>query len=326
MKLRAATLKEFGPASDCLEVQESPMPTGAPGQVLVEMLRAPVNPADINVVEGKYGILPELPAIIGNEGIGRVVGGSLPEGWGLGDLVVPLLSGNWCSHRWLAPGDLVRIPSTTPPDQAAMLSVNPLTALALIEHGIEKQGLEPGDWIAQNAANSALGQSVIQIAKALGFHTWNLVRRPEVAAELRALGADCVVVEGEDDAAEPPEAAPKFAINAVGGASALRLANQLAPGGWVVTVGAMARQPLKIPNGLLIFKNLTFAGFWLAEWRNRTPKSEVDQRIQRLAEWMTIGKLQIAISAHFSLDEVHAALDAAATDQRSGKVLLNLAE
>ena len=59
---------------------------------------------------------------------------------------------------------------------------------------------------------------------------------------------------------------PRLGLNAVGGASALNLANALSDFGVLVTYGAMARQPLKIPNGLLIFRNLEFKGFWASRW------------------------------------------------------------
>ncbi len=118
--------------------------------------------------------------------------------------------------------------------------------------------------MVQNAANSAVGRSVIQIARARGLKTLNVVRRPELIDELKALGADVVVTEDTDLRTSVEElcggSRPRLALNAVGGASALNLANALADRGTHVTYGAMGRQPLKIPNGLLIFREITFRG------------------------------------------------------------------
>lgn len=104
---------------------------------------------------------------------------------------------------------------------------------------------------------------MIQIAHELGCKTVNVVRREELVDELHAEGGDVVLVDGEKLRDEVKEATSRASIrlglNAVGGDSALRLANCLAPGGTVVTFGAMSLQPLKIPNGLLIFKDLRFA-------------------------------------------------------------------
>ena len=131
--------------------------------------------------------------------------------------------------------------------------------------------LQPGDWVLQNAANSAVGRAVIVMAKSMGVHTVNIVRRPELIPELRALGADHVFVESDDwceqigdVVADGPRRGWRF--NAVGGESALRLANALSREGVLVTYGGMGRQPMRIPNGLLIFKNLVWTGFWITAW------------------------------------------------------------
>ena len=112
----------------------------------------------------------------------------------------------------------------------------------------------------QNAANSAAGRAVIQIAHELGFKTVNVVRRAELIDELRAEGGDVVLMDGEklrDEVKAATSGAPiRLGLNAVGGESALHLANCLAFGGTLVSFGAMSMQPLKIPTGLLIFKDL----------------------------------------------------------------------
>ena len=149
-----------------------------------------------------------------------------------------------------------------------MLKINPMTAWRLLHDYVD---LKSGDWLIQNAANSAAGRAVIQIARELGFKTVNVVRREELIDELRAEGGDVVLVDGENLRDEVKDAttsdAPiRLGLNAVGGSSALRLANCLAPESTMVTFGAMSLQPLKIPNGLLIFKDLRFRGIWINKW------------------------------------------------------------
>ena len=138
--------------------------------------------------------------------------------------------------------------------------------------------LEHDDWVIQNAANSAAGRAVIQIARELGYKTVNVVRREELIDELRAEGGDVVLVDGENCAIKCSEqpAARKFklGLNAVGGDSALRLANCLAPDGTMVTFGAMSLQPVKIPNGLFIFKDLRFRGIWINKWYDNATQAE----------------------------------------------------
>lgn len=324
--MKAAVLFGFGSAGENLKVEDRPAPAPGTGEVKLAMLAAPINPADLNIIEGKYGELPELPAVIGNEGAGRVVAvGDGVENFEPGDLVAVLQRGTWAEEITLPASEVVRLPRDLDPLQAAMLGVNPPTALLMLRQFVS---LGPGDWVVQNAANSAVGRCVIQIARRLGLNTLNVVRREELIPELRALGADGVVLETTDLRKEARGlcggSQPRLGLNAVGGASALNLANALAPGSSLVTYGAMSLQPLKIPNGLLIFKGLRFEGFWLTRWKKKAPAGERDAVYQELAQWMKAGDFVVAIHRLFGLEAVHEAIEEARKEGRSGKVLLRL--
>ena len=78
--MKIAQLNAFGPPPemvDCIEVAEPGPP--AAGEVLIEMLAGPINPAELLIIEGKYASKPPLPARLGIEGAGRVlaVGGGV---------------------------------------------------------------------------------------------------------------------------------------------------------------------------------------------------------------------------------------------------------
>ncbi len=321
-----AQLTAFGAAPEVLRVADLPRPRPGAGELLLEMLAAPINPADLNVIEGKYGTLPDLPAVIGNEGVGRVVEiGPEVCGFAVGDLVLPMRSGTWTQFILATSEDVVPLPPGVDTFQASMFTVNPPTAWGLLDAYVK---LQPGDWVVQNAANSAVGRCVIQIAKSRGVRTLNVVRRPELVEELLAIGADAVVTE-ETDLREAVKSLcgrerPRLALNAVGGASALNLANALADRGVHVTYGAMGRQPLKIPNGLLIFRNLSFQGFWLNKWKDELPYAAVVETFVTLTRLSLEGKLHMPVHKVFPLPEVHAAVAEASGDKRSGKVLLDL--
>lgn len=307
-----------------LSVEELDCPEPGEGEVLVEMLASPVNPADLNIIEGKYGQLPDLPATIGNEGVGRVARlGPGAAGISEGDLVLPLTRGNWMQFQTAPALQVMRLPAGLDVFQAAMLSANPPSAWGMLEDFVPLKG---GDWIVQNAANSAVGRCVIQIARSRGIRTLNVVRREELVDELKAIGADEVVLEKANLQEIAPslcgESLPKLGLNGVGGASALNLANALAYEGTLVTYGAMARQPLKIPNGLLIFKGLKFEGFWLR--RMVEDGARMREAVTALAELSAQGSLHMAVHKVFGLTELHAALEEAGREQRSGKVLIDL--
>ena len=320
----ACRLTAFGQKPPACSIENISLFEPGPNEVLVRMLAAPINPADLNVIEGTYGELPALPCTIGNEGVGVVdkVGSSV-RGFVSGQAVLPLAFGTWVEQMLVPVESLIALPEGLDPMQASMLGVNPATAWRMIHDFTE---LQPGDWIVQNAANSGVGRSVIQLARALGLRTLNVVRRPELIDELVGLGADVVVTEDVDLRKNAAQLCggvePKLGFNAVGGASALNIANALAAGSSLVTYGAMSRQPLKIPNGLLIFKNLNFCGFWLRRWKENATTHELQSTYQALADFLARGILHTPIHAVFPLSEVQKAVEIAAQEKRSGKVIL----
>jgi NADPH:quinone reductase-like Zn-dependent oxidoreductase len=186
---------QFGKPAETLEVAEfSPRPPEA-GEVLLRILAAPVNPADLNTIEGTYGVKPALPAVPGIEGCGEVVESGSPD-YQPGDRVIFLRrAATWSTHTTVAADSLFKLPAGIDPVQAAMLKVNPATAWQLL-HGFEK--LTKGDWIVQNLGNSAVGRCVIQIARDLGIHTVSFVRNADQFAGLKSLGADHVLLDDED--------------------------------------------------------------------------------------------------------------------------------
>jgi trans-2-enoyl-CoA reductase len=288
------------------------------------MTAAPINPADLNSIEGKYPVRPPLPATPGMEGAGTVVEvGSGVRNLALGtSVILPHGFGTWREACAVAAERLVPVPAEIDPIQAAMLKVNPITAWRMLHDFVS---LQPGDWLIQNAANSAAGLCVIQIARELGYRTVNIVRRAELVDELRAEGGDVVLVDGEnvrDEVAAATECAPiRLALNAVGGDNALRMAKTLAPDATIVTYGAMSLQPMCIPNGMLIFKNLRFTGFWVNKWYDA---ATAEQRAETFAPVFAMaqrGLLRTKVEKIYPLSEAKAAVTHAAQAKRGGKIV-----
>jgi len=295
----------------------------------VKMRAAPVNPADLNQIEGKYPVRPQLPATPGFEGAGVIaeVAANVTN-VAVGDLVIlPHNVGTWRDAVAVKAEDLVVVPAGIEPVDAAMLKINPMTAWRLLHDYVD---LKKGDWLIQNAANSAAGRAVIQIARELGYKTLNVVRRAELIDELQSEGGDVVLVDGESLREEVKAAvngAPiRLGLNAVGGPSALRLANCLAPGSTVVTFGAMSLQPLKIPNGLLIFKDLRFRGIWINKWYDNATREERMETYRPLFEMAKRGLLKTKVEKAYPLSEVKAAVDQAAQGKRRGKIIFEFAQ
>jgi mitochondrial enoyl-[acyl-carrier protein] reductase / trans-2-enoyl-CoA reductase len=322
--ISAAVYETHGNPADVLRIESRPWPTSATGEVIVKMRAAPINPADLNQIEGKYPVRAELPATPGFEGAGIVAEADRDvTNVAAGALVIlPHNIGTWRDAVAVKADELVVVPAGIEPVHAAMLKINPMTAWRLLHDYVD---LDRGDWLIQNAANSAAGRAVIQIAHELGYKTVNVVRRSELIGELRAEGGDVVLVDSENLRHEVEDAIGgppiRLGLNAVGGESALRLANCLAPGSTLVTYGAMSLQPLKIPNGLLIFKDLRFRGIWINKWYDNATPAQRMEAFKPLFGMAKRGLLQTKVEKAYPLSEAKTAVAHAARGQRSGKII-----
>ncbi|MBN2328653.1 MAG: 2-enoyl thioester reductase domain-containing protein [Candidatus Omnitrophica bacterium] len=327
MNYKGLCIHEHGAPNDVIRIEPLRLPHLNPHDVLIEMNASPINPADINLIEGKYPVPVSFPLIPGNEGIGRIaqVGGEV-EGLRVGQAVIPgPKSTSWCEAQIQDSRDVIPVPDDIPLHTASMLSVNPTTAWRLLHDFID---LKPGDWVVQNAANSALGQCVIQIAHYLGLKTCNLVRREELIEPLMKLGATTVIASEDprmtDILDRTGGAEIHLGINAVGGRSVVEMAKALAPQSTIVTVGAMGMRPMKIPNGLLIFKNITFAGFWLKIWSQNSSREQNQEMFDAILGMAAQGKLQVPVEATYPLEEAVAAIQHASKGSRNGKILFEM--
>lgn len=319
---RRLVFRANGSPAEVLEVERFAIPPLRPGEVRIRVLAAPINPADLNTIEGTYGVKPPLPATPGIEGYGTVESsesGDFSEGDGV---IFLRRAGSWASHVTMPADTLFKVQAVMDPLQAAMLKVNPATAWRLLHTtGHAPQGL----WVVQNAGNSAVGRCVIQLARERGVKTISFVRRPELAEELRDLGADEVFTDDADGLESAQNAMggaeAVLAFNAVGGDSALRLMKLLAEGATHVTYGAMGRRPLTVPNGPLIFRDIRLQGLWVTRWLETAGRQEVEAVYRSLAERVAAGKLHQPVDTTFPFENFAEALARLEAPERNGKVL-----
>jgi mitochondrial enoyl-[acyl-carrier protein] reductase / trans-2-enoyl-CoA reductase len=304
--------------------EEQTLPAVGEKQVRIEIKLAPINPSDINTLEGTYAQLPELPAVGGREAVGVVVEiGSAVKDLKVGQLVEPPPAlGAWRQQVVADADKVLPFPEGLSVEQAAVLSVNPATARLMLTEFVD---LKPGDFVIQNAANSGVGRSVIEIAKARGLKTINLVRREELIAELKALGADHVLLDDDTlrhKLKEVTGGAPiKLALNTVGGDSAFRLTFTLAQGGIMVTYGGMSKQPIRLGTGLLIFKDIQLRGFWVTRWYKKASREQVLTLWEELGALARKGAFRLPIEKRYPLTEFKQALEHAQQSSRGGKIV-----
>lgn len=319
---QALTYSTFGKPQEVLRLEERPVSDPGPGEVRLRILAAPIHPSDIGIILGKYGKLPTLPAVGGREGVAEVVEtGEGVDSVALGDsVVVPSGTGSWQTAATVPAEDLIVVPKEIPVEMAAMVMVNPPTAWRLLRDA----NLSEGDWVVQNAANSAVGLHVIEMARHLGLKTLNVVRREELVEPLLKLGADQVVLEEsgyEKKVSELTGGAPvKLALNSVGGESALRLVNALAEDGLHITFGAMTFDAVRFPTRQLIFNGLVMQGFWMDKWLRTQSRARIQIMFDKIFDLMAKGIVKPSVEHVYPISDYKAALEAVARP-RLGKIL-----
>jgi len=325
-----AEYRTRGPVpQDVIEAVPFEKPKLVAGQVLLEMLAAPINPSDVLTLTGQYGILPPLPAIGGNEGVAKVVehgpGVTGPE---LGQTVLlPIGIGTWATHMVADAKSLVSLPNGVDPIQLSMISINPPTAYLMLSEFVD---LQKGDWVIQNAANSGVGSYLIALAKLRGLKTVNVVRRESLVAPMLAAGADVVLVDGEVDglslakrvSAATGGTAIKLGIDAVGGAATNRLGETLGDGATLVNYGAMSGEPCTLAPTIIIFKDITIRGFWLAKWFRTVAPERQKEVFGTIINLIATGKLSAPIHATYNVKDIRQAVAVAAVGERKGKVII----
>src|SRR6202162_1545402 len=321
--MRAVQLTAYGNPVEGLKYVDIPGPDApGPNQVLIGVEFCPINPSDLLLAEGIYALRPALPTVIGNEGVGRVLNvGPGVRNVKVGDRVLPPLSiFTWRERMVVSANGLFALPPDADPRQLSMLAINPPTAALLLSEFVN---LKPGDWVVQNSANSGVARWVIAFAKTRGVKTVNIVRRPELVTELKAIGGDVVVVDSPDVSKEIKaavgQAELRLALDGVSGPATGVLASTLSPHGTLVSYAAMSLGPMSISPLDVIFKPLTVRGFWLGH-----PESaaKIAPAAAQAAEMIASGQVHIPVAATYTLASIK---EAVAHAQRGGKTLLDVA-
>ena len=322
-------LNKVGDPAEVLEVKTGTRMPLQTGEVRVSVLATPIHPATLLQIAGKYGVDPVLPSTPGNEGVGRVIEVS-PQVTHLkaGQLVLLAGGSTWSDELVSPAASLIPLPDLGDPspeviEQLSMTVVNPLTALLMLNLFTD---LEEGDWVVQSAANSAVGSYVIQLAKQRGIKTINVVRREGLADELKALGADAVLIDGpnltEQIAAAAGNAPVSLAIDAVGGDTFTRLVNSLGYGGTVVAYGALSGKPGSLYTPITIFNDIRVRGFWLSKWFETSSMEQKQAAMGEIIPLVASGAIKASVDSRFSISEIKAAVSRAAQGGRNGKVLI----
>ncbi|MGW6448694.1 NADP-dependent oxidoreductase [Lentzea sp. NPDC055074] len=230
--MRVITQKTVGDAA-VLEVAEVATPVAGPGQVLVKVSAAGVNPVDTYIRSGGFPALGEAPFTLGWDVAGTVEHDG--EGFAAGDEVYGLLDfpgagGGYAEYAVLKAANLARRPSWLTVEQAG---ATPMVALTAWQTLVGRGGVSTGQRVLVHAAAGGVGHVAVQIAKAQGAY---VIGTASAAKHdfLRSLGVDEVIDYRHQDFTEIEPV--DVVLDTVGGEYAERSARVLRPGGVLVSI------------------------------------------------------------------------------------------
>ena len=274
---------------------------------------------------GSYRLKPPLPATPGAECVGRVTAvGANVKHVKAGDLVINLQRENWAQKRKVKGDDAIPLPAGIDLKQAAMVRINPPTAQLMLSDFVDLKG---GDWVIQNVANSAVGRLLIVLAHQRGLRTVNVVRRAELANQLKQLGADLVIVDGDDLAArvarETGNANIRLGVEAIGGAATGRIVECVGTDGTVVHYGSMSGEDPRAGRSNFIYRGVRLTGFMLGRFLAKRSPQKIREIYADLAGQVMAGKLSAPVDTVYPIDNIKEALAHADKGGRNGKILVS---
>ena len=322
-------LVAFGEPSDVIELNTVSEPVLGNDDVLVSMEAAPINPSDFMLVRGIYHVRPAFPFAVGAEGVGRVTRTGPKVDAALSGRRVLILpnyeQGTWADQVVVSARNIIPVSEDADPLQLAMVGINPATAYVLLSRYVS---LMPGDWIGQTAANSAMGQYILKLAKLAGVKTLNVVRREEAAEQVWRLGGDRVVLQGDNLHKDIEKALEgrrlSLVLDTLGGTPVGDLAQSLKNGGSIVSYAIDSGQFPVISTKDLIFLGLSHHGFWLGNWMRNTPRTEIEETYQKLGDLVADGSLRATVERVYPLEQFKEAFEHSLKSNRGGKILFKL--
>ena len=327
-QMTAVILDSYAGA-EALRVEQRPVPTPGPDEVLVKVAASPINPSDLAFLEGKYGFKNPPPVIPGGEGSGTVVAvGPGPMGrYFMGKQVACLNQGNgsgmWAEYVVTSTkGGALPLAKTVSLEQGAMSMINPLTACAFLEIAKEEKQKS----IVLTAAASALGQMVNRLCISEGIQAINVVRRDAQVELLKELGAT-IVLNSNDDGFDQQlrdvchQADAHLAFDAVAGTMTLQLLDALPENSKVTVYSCLSYKDAQVGADHLVFEGKSVDGFWMGPWISKKNIAQI-MMLWRRAQKLMSTELKSEVRARYPFPEAKDAVKDYLHQMTGGKVLL----
>jgi NADPH:quinone reductase len=318
-----------GKQGDPLIVREVSIPRPGPGEVLIKMSAAPINPSDIAKIK-KVQKDQDLNLFIpGLEGSGKVMaaGKGLLPGILLGKRVACsaayLTNGTWAEYMVTKAGMCFPLSSKVTDEQGSMSLVNPLTALEFIDIAF-KNGHKA---IINNAAASALGRMIELLGKKHGIPVINIVRTQKHVEALRGIGSEFVLdssdtlfIDNLKNLSKELQATLLF--DSVCSKQLQKMIEVLLPASSVVIYGNLSgEENITVNPRSLIDNNISISGFYLGSRTKENGLLKNMINLRKVSRLMSTD-LKIKIQGRFPLTSVNEALEVYQKNMSEGKVLL----
>jgi len=250
-----------------------PLPKPGPGEVLVKVRMASVNPSDLYFIKGEYGQPRIKGAAAGFEGVGDVVDGQGLHARFLKGKRVAFVggvngSGAWAEYIVVKAGMCVAVKSGMRDEDAAGHVVNPVTAWTMFDI-VKASGSKS---FIFTAAFSQLGKLMAGLARDNGYAMIAIIRKQSQAAHLTELGARHVLVQSDPDFASKLAATlkaekPRVLLDAVANQLSADIFTAMpARARWIIYGKLDTELPTLKEPGQFIFMNKKIEGYWLMNW------------------------------------------------------------
>jgi NADPH:quinone reductase-like Zn-dependent oxidoreductase len=313
--------EEKGKAEKVLKSGEKNILNLLEHEVRVKVYASPINPADFMFIEKQYRVKPEFPQIAGFEGVGIITNNGGDENFPLHSIVAFRDKNIWAEYANIPKDKIILLPKTFSIEKAAQLSLNPLTAWALLE----ESSASMNEWIVLSAASSAVCKLIIQFAKNKGIKTIAIVRDFEQKEALLSLGANMVLLSDNDTIEKQilelrkTERIASF-LDAVGGNLASTIIKTISPYGKIIQYGLYSDQNVSYHNSDVIFKNLTIKGFGIDDWLSSKSKTELKEIWTNIIQEVMNPDFKMEVSGKYPLKEYKQAITES-RNNKSGKIL-----
>ena len=316
---------------EVLQIDTLPLPEPGKGEVRLRVKAIGLNRAEVMFRMGKYLQQPTLPSKLGYEASGTVeaVGEGVDKAWiGKTASTVPAFMAN----EYGVYGEVAIVPAHALAEYPASLSLEQGTSIwmqyltaygALVHFG----NIAKGDFVVITAASSSVGIAAIEIAKAEGAISIAVTRTQAKRDELKAAGADHVIVTDDEDLVArvneiTSDKGARLVFDPIGGPIVQKLAAITAYQGIIFEYGALSGDATPLPLFLALSKSLTFRGYTLFEI-NGVP--EVRAKAERYVfDKLQSGAFKPIIAKTFTLDQIVEAHRYMESNQQIGKIVVTV--